>query len=165
MMSVTKSFAGLFGLTAIADGKAGENELVSTYVPELKVSGAFKDATFGQVLDMTNSMDFSENYADPESGIVYYATVLGFMEPQQGKKYEDSIYSYLPTLPFDKKHEHGETFHYQTPKADVVNWVTNRATKCPSRTICMKSFGQNWEPMVRPMFSSIKTQCYLQAAA
>ena len=65
MMSVTKSFAGLFALMAIADGKAAENELVSTYVPELKKSTAFKDATFGQVLDMTNSMDFSEDYADP----------------------------------------------------------------------------------------------------
>jgi CubicO group peptidase (beta-lactamase class C family) len=128
MMSVTKSFAGLFGLIAVAEGKADENELVVAYVPELKASGAFKDATFGQVLDMTNSMDFSEDYADLESGIVQYATVLGFMEQQEGKEYEDSIYSYLQTLPFDKAHQHGEVFHYQTPKTDVVNWVTNRAT-------------------------------------
>jgi len=128
MMSVTKSFAGLFGLIAVAEGKAKEKELVATYVPELKASGAFKNATFGQVLDMTNSMDFSEDYADPESGIVQYAAVLGFMEQQQGKKYADSIYSYLTTLPFDKAHPHGEIFHYQTPKTDVVNWVTNRAT-------------------------------------
>ena len=46
MMSVTKSFAGLFGLQAVADGKADEGEIVSEYIPELKTSGAFSDATF-----------------------------------------------------------------------------------------------------------------------
>jgi len=128
MMSVTKSFAGLLALMVIADGKIKESELVSAYIPELKVSTAFKDATFGQVLDMTNSMTFSEDYSDLESDIIRYTTVLGFIEPQEGKKYEDSIYSYLATLEVDKKYKHGKIFHYQTPKADVVNWVISRVT-------------------------------------
>jgi len=128
MMSVTKSFAGLLGLMAVEAGKARENDMVTKYVPELKASSAFGDATFGQVLDMVNAMDFSEDYADPESGIVQYATTLGFMEPVEGKTYADSIAEYLVTLPKDPKHEHGDMFHYQTPKTDVVNWVTNRAT-------------------------------------
>ena len=80
MMSVTKSFAGLFGLLAVADGKLGEDELVVQYVPELEASGSFGDATFGQVLDMVNSMDLSEDYADPTSGIVQYGKVLGWIE-------------------------------------------------------------------------------------
>jgi len=129
MMSVTKSFAGLFGLLAIADGKVKESDLVSKIIPELKDSGAFGDASFGQVLDMSNSMDFSEDYADPESGIVHYGIVLGLMPQVEGRTYADSIYSYLPTLGFDKEHQHGEVFHYQTPKTDVVNWVNNRVTK------------------------------------
>ena len=129
MMSVTKSFAGLFGLMAIDAGQAKETDLVSKHLPELKVSTAFGDATFRQVLDMTNSMDFSEDYADPESGIVHYGGVLGLMPQVAGKKYASSIYQYLPTLQLDKKHpKHGELFHYQTPKTDVVNWLTNRAT-------------------------------------
>lgn len=97
-------------------------------MPELKKSGAFNGATFQQVLDMTNAMDFSEDYADPDSGIVHYATVLGLMEPVPGQEYADNIYDGLVTLGKDPKHEHGEVFHYQTPKTDVVNWVTNRAT-------------------------------------
>lgn len=128
MMSVTKSFAGLFGLQAVADGKADEGEVVSKYLPELKASGAFRDATFEQVLNMTNAMDFSEKYADPNSGIQHYGVVLGLMTPQPGKTYANSIYEYLPTLKKDPAHEHGEIFHYQTPKTDVVNWVTNRVT-------------------------------------
>lgn len=128
MMSVTKSFAGLFGLMAVADGLIKESDSVVDVIPELKDSRAFNDATFGQVLDMTNSMDFSEDYADPESGIVQYAIVLGLMPPVEGRTYANSIYEYLPTLDTDDDHPHGEVFHYQTPKTDVVNWVNNRVT-------------------------------------
>jgi CubicO group peptidase (beta-lactamase class C family) len=128
MMSCTKSFAGLFGLMAVAEGLLSESDPVVKYVPELKDAGGFKEATLGQVLNMTNSVRFSEDYADPDSDAVHYAIVLGWMEPQPGKKYADSLYSYLPTLAKDPAHEHGEVFHYQTPKTDVLNWVTNRAT-------------------------------------
>lgn len=128
MMSVTKSFAGLFGLMAVADGKVAEDEPVTKYIPELAASTAFAGASFRQVLDMTNSMSFSEDYADPESGIVQYAKVLGLMEAEAGEISVGSIYEYLVGLPVDDAHEHGEIFHYQTPKTDVVNWVTNRAT-------------------------------------
>jgi len=128
MMSVTKSFAGLMGLLAVETGAAAEAELVTTYIPELEASSAFRGATFGQVLNMTNSIDFSEDYADPESGIVHYATVLGLMPRVEGRSYANSIYEFLPNMTKDPDHAHGEVFHYQTPKTDVVNWVTNRVT-------------------------------------
>jgi len=127
MMSATKSFGGLLGLMAVADGKLKESDLVTTYVPELKTeNGAFASATFGQVLDMTNSMDFTEDYADPRSGIRTYGAVLGWTAKVKGVDYPESLYKYLVTLNVDKNHKHGEIFHYQTPKTDVVNWVTNR---------------------------------------
>ena len=128
MMSVTKSFAGLFGLLAVEEGKISEETVVGSIIPELASSGAFSEATFGQVLDMSNSMDFTEDYADPDSVIRHYGVVLGMMEADPTKSYAQSIYEYLPTLQKDPAHEHGEVFHYQTPKTDVVNWVTNRAT-------------------------------------
>ena len=126
MMSVTKSFGGLLGLMAVEDGKLREENPVTKYVPELEEAGAFADATFGQVLDMTNSMEFTEDYADPMSGIRRYGAVLGWTDPVPGIEYEDNLYDYLVTLAIDENHEHGEIFHYQTPKTDVVNWVTNR---------------------------------------
>ena len=129
MMSVTKSFGGLLGLLAVEDGKVSESDSVADHVPELAESGAFGDATFGHVLDMTNSMAFTEVYADPDSGIRHYGVVLGLMEPDPAKTYAGSIYEYLPTLDEDPAHEHGAVFHYQTPKTDVVNWVTNRVTR------------------------------------
>lgn len=126
MMSVTKSFGGLLGLMAVEERKLKESDKVSQYVPELKEASAFADATFGQVLDMTNSMDFAEDYADPRSGIRTYGAVLGWTEKVEGVEYPNSLYEYLVTLNIDKNHKHGEIFHYQTPKTDVVNWVTNR---------------------------------------
>jgi len=128
MMSVTKSFAGLMGLMAVEDGKVKESDLVTQYIPELKKAGGFDGATFKQVLNMTNAVDFSEDYADPEADINQYTVVLGLAEPKEGKTYASNLYDYLVTLPKDKKHAHGDVFHYQTPKTDVVNWVTNRAT-------------------------------------
>ncbi|MDK3075738.1 serine hydrolase [Sedimentitalea sp. JM2-8] len=128
MMSATKSFGGLLGLMAVAEGKVSEDELVTQYVPELDVEdGAFAGATFGQVLNMTNSMDFTEVYDDPTSGIRTYGAVLGWTEKVDGIDYPARLYDYLATLKVDPEHPHGEIFHYQTPKTDVVNWVTNRA--------------------------------------
>jgi CubicO group peptidase (beta-lactamase class C family) len=40
---------------AVEEGKLKESDLVEKYVPELEKASAFADATFGQVLDMTNS--------------------------------------------------------------------------------------------------------------
>lgn len=128
MMSVTKSFAGLFGLMAVHDGRVDENAPVTKYVPELSESGAFGQATFKHALDMTASMDFSEDYADPNSGISDYARVLGLIEATPEERVAETIYEYLPMMQKDTGHENGEIFHYQTPKTDVVNWVTNRAT-------------------------------------
>jgi CubicO group peptidase (beta-lactamase class C family) len=118
MMSVTKSFAGLLS----------EDDPVTKYVPELKASGGFAQATFRHVLDMSASVGFSEDYADPNSGISQYTKVLGFKEAPPEEIPANSIYEYLATLPTEEGHENGDIFHYQTPKTDVVNWVTNRAT-------------------------------------
>jgi len=75
---------------------------------------------------MTNSMDFTEVYDDPKSGIMTYVAVLGWKPKLPDVEYPDSLYDYLVTLKTDKAHKDGEIFHYQTPKTDVVNWVTNR---------------------------------------
>ncbi len=147
MMSVTKSFAGLFGLVAAADGLLSEEDPVTKFVPELASASAFSDATFGQVMDMTNSMEFLEDYADETSGIVRYGRVLGWLQAKSDEIPADNLYDYLVTLTKDPSKDHGEIFHYQTPKTDVVNWVTNRVTG--------KSFQDN---MHEVLWSKLGTQ-------
>ncbi len=129
MMSATKSFAGLLGLMAVEEGKLNEEDKVTQYVPELKKSTAFANATFGHVLDMTNSMKFIEHYHDPTSGIRRYGAVLGWTPKVPDIEYEDNLYDFLVTLEIDENYDHGEVFNYQTPKTDVVNWVTNRVNQ------------------------------------
>ena len=128
MMSVTKSFTGLFGLMAVSEGLLSEDDPVTKFVPELAASGGFGESTFRQALDMTASVGFSEDYADPDSGIIQYTKILGFGSAAPGDISASNIYEYLVTLPIEEGYENGEIFHYQTPKTDVVNWVTNRAT-------------------------------------
>lgn len=127
MMSCTKSFAGLFALMAVADGLLAEGRQVTDIVAELAGASAFAGATVGQVLDMVNSMDFSEDYADLESDIARYGLALGWLEIPGGSA-PDSLYDFLATLQKDPALEHGAIFRYQTPKTDVVNWMTNRVT-------------------------------------
>lgn len=128
MMSATKSFAGLFGLMAVAYDYLEQDDPVVKWVPELAASSSFANATFRQVLDMTNSMEFVEDYADPTSGIVRYGRVLGWLQSDADDIPTGNLYDFLVSLERDPRYEHGEVFAYQTPKTDVVNWVTNRAT-------------------------------------
>ena len=115
--------------TAVEAGLVSEDVPLTEVIPEFKGAGAFGgEATFRHALDMTASMDFSEDYADPESGIQQYGRVLGMLESSAEDRVANTIYEYLPILPKDEAHAHGEIFHYQTPKTDVVNWATNRAT-------------------------------------
>lgn len=156
MMSVTKSFAGLFALLAAADGLLDERAPVVSIVPELAAASAFATASIGEV-DMVNSMEFSEDYADPESDIQRYVWALGWMDAPPGSSV-GNLYDFLQSLSMNPEREHGEAFQYQTPKTDVVNWITNRATGSPSKTNWRRCCGRSWEPKAR------RTSCWTGAA-
>lgn len=128
MMSCTKSFVGLFAQMAIGRGQVGESDRVGDVVSELGAPsmGAFSEATFGQVLDMTNSMAFNEDYVDPAADIHTYVSVVGLGPAIDGVA--PTVYDYLATLAPDPQVGHGEVFHYQTPKTDAASWVTCRIT-------------------------------------
>ncbi|KAJ8136369.1 hypothetical protein OY671_010418, partial [Metschnikowia pulcherrima] len=66
--SMTKSFVGTSAEMSIEEGQLDPAAPASDYVPESAGSG-FADATVRQISDMTTAIDFSEDYADPSSGI------------------------------------------------------------------------------------------------
>ncbi len=125
MFSCTKSFVGLFALMAIDEGLVTEDTPIVSILPELANSG-FALATFGQVLDMTASIRFNEDYADPKAEVHDYAAVLGAGLKTEGSAGADSIYAFVSALASDDSHPHGAAFVYQTPKTDVLNWAVNR---------------------------------------
>ena len=128
MMSCTKSFVGLFALAAVAHGMVAEDDRIGDVIDELDNGGAFADATLGHVLDMTTSMAFNEDYADPEAHIHDYAHLAGLGSGTKRSVAAGDLYEYLPTLGPEPGRDHGAVFHYQTPNTDVVNWATNRLT-------------------------------------
>lgn len=128
MCSCTKSFAGLMALTEIEKGNLSEDDYPTRYIPQLASASAFADATIGQILDMTNSMSFNEDYDDPDSDITTYGKVAGFVESVAGEQLvADNVFDYACTLQ-KGEHEHGEMFAYQTPKTEVTNWLINTTT-------------------------------------
>lgn len=127
-MSVTKSFVGLMAEILIHEGKLDEHELVRDILPELKDT-AFGDATVRQVMDMTTSFQYSEDYNDPRADVwVYSAAGSPFPRPlsQTGPR---TYYEYLQTV--KPEGAHGEAFAYKTPNTDVLGWIVVRTAGKP----------------------------------
>jgi CubicO group peptidase (beta-lactamase class C family) len=123
--SVTKSFMGTLGAMLVAEGKLDPGATVARYIPELADSG-FGDATVQQVLDMTTAIDYSEDYADPNSSFLSYARAAGMMPLPPDYTGPTSIYDYVRGIA--KNGTHGTEFHYRSPNTDVVGWLIARVT-------------------------------------
>ena len=126
MFSCTKSFVGLFALMAIEEGRVARDTPIVSIIPELDNGGGFADASFGNVLDMTTSLEYSEDYADPAAEIHGYVAVLGAGVKAAGELASPDLYAYAMGIQKNPTRPHGSVFEYQTPEADVLNWAVNR---------------------------------------
>ena len=124
-MSVTKSFVGTLAALLAEEGTLNPEAPVTQYLPEMKDT-AYGDATVRQVMDMTIGVKYSENYADPKSGVRDYARAAGLRPRDNDYAGPKSIYEYLPTL--KKEGEHGHAFAYKTVNTEVLAWVVRRAS-------------------------------------
>lgn len=125
LWSMSKSLTGLLATQLIVEGVLRPEALVSSYLPELKDS-AWGDASLQQALDMTTGVAFSENFADPASGIFQYLVAGGLLPPPPGQAGAQGVLAWLPSV--RKAGEHGAGFHYKTVDTEVVGWVLQRAT-------------------------------------
>ena len=136
MFSVTKSFTGTMMLILMEQGRVDGNATVASYVPELAKT-AFGDATVQQMLDMTNSILYIEDYYNPD------AHITGFLEAMMPGG--EGLYSNLQSLTeYDKKFKHGEAFHYVTPDPEVLGWIIRRVT---GKTMAEALHELIWAPM------------------
>ena len=138
--SVTKSFIGTLGAMLVAEGKLDPGATVARYIPELADSG-FGDATVQQVLDMTTALDYSEDYADPNSSFLPYARAAGMMPLPPGYTGPTSIYDFVRGIA--KSGTHGTEFHYRSPNTDVLGWLIARVTgKSPDAVLQERIWSQ-----------------------
>lgn len=124
-MSVTKSFVGTVAEILLADGTLDEKALVSHYVPELADS-AFGSATVREVMDMTTSLVFNEDYGDPEADIWAYAAAGDPTPKPEDYEGARNFYDYLQSL--RQAGVHGEAFGYKSVNTDALAWIIARAS-------------------------------------
>ncbi|MEM9052700.1 MAG: serine hydrolase [Bacteroidota bacterium] len=124
-MSVSKTFTGTLGAMLIEEGILDETKTGADYIPELKNS-AFGDATVRQILDMTTSLKYSEDYSDPNAEIWEFSAAGNPFPKPAGYVGPSNYYDYLVTV--EKEGEHGEVFGYKTINTDLMGWIISRTT-------------------------------------
>lgn len=119
VMSVTKSLTVTLAALLAAEGVLDPAERVSHYLPQLAGSG-FGDATVREVMDMTTSIRFSEDYRDPEAEVWAYGEAGNpLLEHPAGTP--QGYYDYLRTI--RRAGRHGNVFGYRTVNADLLGWI------------------------------------------
>ena len=124
-MSTTKSFTGTLAGILIAGGALEETTLVTEVLPALRGS-AYERANVRHLLDMRVGLDFSEDYADPESDFAYLDAAGGWREPIRVDA-PDSLIDFIVTV--WAKPPHGGPFHYVFANAIVLGWVLEAVTR------------------------------------
>lgn len=124
IFSVSKSVTGTLAGVLVASGELDPDAPVTRYVPELSAS-AYGDATVRQVLDMTVSVRFIEDYLDPKGDVARYRVAMDWNPPGEFP-YEGGLHHFLGTLPKDFE-SHGDRFQYASPNSDLLGWILERA--------------------------------------
>jgi len=125
LMSVSKSVTGTLAGKLVMDGRLNPDAKVVNYIPELKNSPGFAKATVRDILDMTTSIVFSEDYDDPEAEVVTHEKSMAW----RGRMplADKGLYAFAQTIKKDKR-AHGELFHYASINTDVLGWLIERAS-------------------------------------
>lgn len=124
VFSISKSISAIIVGILVARGTLDPDAPVMRYVPEVAGS-AYADCTVRHVLDMTVSIDFDENYLDPESAFARYREAMGW-NPVADPAQTPGLHPFLTTLPRGRE-PHGTRFHYVSPNSDLLGWILERA--------------------------------------
>lgn len=125
LMSVSKSITGTLAGRLVMDGRLNPDAKVIDYIPELERSPGFAEASVREVLDMTTSIVFNEDYDDPDAEIASHeqATAWRGRTPLA----EKGLYAFAQRSQKDQR-DHGELFHYASINTDVLGWLIERAS-------------------------------------
>jgi CubicO group peptidase (beta-lactamase class C family) len=125
IFSISKSVTGLLAGIAAGDGLLDPDARVGAYVPQVAAS-AFGDARVRDLLDMTVSLDFDEEYLDADGAFDRYRRAM-LWNPAHAGAPEEEMAGFLSTLPRAGR-EHGRQFYYASPNTDMLGLVIERVT-------------------------------------
>jgi 6-aminohexanoate-oligomer exohydrolase len=123
LMSISKSLCGVAACVLAEERRLDLAAAVEELVPELRHSG-FARATVEQVLDMTASVAFDEDYDRPGSDAQRQDRVAGWRPRRDGDP--DDGYAFLATIRPEGRH--GTALRYCSATTDVLAWVLERAS-------------------------------------
>lgn len=135
--SITAMLAGVLAGEALLDPDAP----VTRYVPEA-ANAAYGACTVRNLLDMTVSIRFTEDYLDPLGDVARYRVAMGWNPPPEGMAVE-GLRQFIAGLPKGAD-PHGWRFHYVSPNSDMLGWVLERAGGAPFATLLSRHL---WQPM------------------
>lgn len=131
IFSVTKSVTSMLIGALVGEGLIDVDELVTKYVPEVSQSG-FAGATVRNLLDMTASYSFVEDYA-PGPDIIAYRHSVGWYPAPLGSP---NLHEFLASRKSDGDHD--QRFRYMSPTTDLLGWVAESASGLPYATALSK---------------------------
>lgn len=125
IFSISKSVTGMLAGIAVGDGALDPSAAVSRYVP-VAPGSAYDTATVRDLLDMTVSLDFVEDYLDLTGDFDRYRRAMLWNPERPGTVQEtmEGVLASLPKLPGP----HGKVFAYASPNTDMLGLVIERAT-------------------------------------
>ncbi len=135
--SITATLAGAF----VEQGLFDPARPVVDYIPELAES-VYRDVSVQQVLDMTVSLDFEEDYLATSGKFVEYRTATAW-HPCEVDAIDQNLHDFLGTLERGKG-EHGARFEYKSPNSDLLGWLLERAAGDRLARLFSKYL---WQPM------------------
>ncbi|ASP38052.1 6-aminohexanoate hydrolase [Bacterioplanes sanyensis] len=142
-MSVTKSIIGLLAEILVADGTLDPDASVASLLPQL-ANSAFADASVRQVMDMTTSLQYSEDYSDPKADVWLYTRAASPLPKPKGYQGPRSYFEYLATVKKDSSAKHGEAFAYKTINTDALGWIISKASgQSPAELLSQRL----WQPL------------------
>ncbi|MGI9480976.1 MAG: serine hydrolase domain-containing protein [Hyphomicrobiales bacterium] len=124
--SVAKSIAASVVGVLREHGLLNPEELITTYLPELKRT-AWNGATLQQVLDMTTGVKFDEEYTSTRSDIAKVDVCSGWKPPQPGQNLPGCIWDLILTFK-EQECPHGERFKYRSIETDVMAHAMERVS-------------------------------------
>ena len=141
IFSISKSLTAIVAGILTDRGVLNCDQCIGHYLPGARL-GAYGDCTVQQVLDMTVSLDFEENYTDPESEYMRYREATAWNPVDQNHSGLD-LEAFLYSLSKDQ-HPHGEVFAYRSPNSDLLGLLLERVSGVPLAQLYSELL---WQPL------------------
>ena len=123
VFSVSKSITALLAGVLVGQGVLDPHSKVADILPETKGS-AYDGATVRNVLDMTVSSGFVEDYLDRTGVFMAYRRASAWNPLEEGAS-TDGLRAFLATLPAGDGN-HGYQHDYCSPHSDLLGWLLER---------------------------------------